>query len=123
MTANDDSLGEEIQRALAAAGVVRAVHTVCYAVMRFHPERGPGQHSTFLAGNDQDAEGTVRDLVASFGWPDGSIVDLGDVTTARENEPDSCSRPAVANDSDWRPFSLIRDGGHPATSSGSVRRV
>jgi 8-hydroxy-5-deazaflavin:NADPH oxidoreductase len=83
MTANDDSPGEQIQRALPAARVVRALHTVCYEVMRIHPERGRGTHSTFLAGNDQDAKGNVRDLVASFGWSDGSIVDLGDVTTAR----------------------------------------
>lgn len=42
--------------------------------------------SVFVSGDDADAEKTVTGLSADFGWPDGSIVDLGGVRSARGPE-------------------------------------
>jgi 8-hydroxy-5-deazaflavin:NADPH oxidoreductase len=79
---NTDSLAEQIQRAHPAARVVKALNTVNANVM-VHPERVPGSHDIFVAGEDQEAKQTVREMLRSFGWPDASIVDLGGIASAR----------------------------------------
>jgi predicted dinucleotide-binding enzyme len=33
------------------------------------PARVPGEHDVFLAGDDDAAKTTVRELLQSFGWP------------------------------------------------------
>jgi hypothetical protein len=78
----DDSLGEQIQRANPRARVVKALNTVNCQVM-VDPSRVPGQHDVFLAGEDAGAKDLVRDLLHGFGWPDGSIRDLGGIVAAR----------------------------------------
>jgi predicted dinucleotide-binding enzyme len=75
-----DSLAERIQRAFPAARVVKALNTVTAAVM-VEPARIPGRHTVFVSGNDPAAKGQAMDLLRSFGWQ--SIIDLGDITTAR----------------------------------------
>jgi 8-hydroxy-5-deazaflavin:NADPH oxidoreductase len=80
---NTDSLGELIQRTFPEARVVKALHTVNAAVM-VEPSRVPGPHTLFVSGNDDAAKGAVMDLLRSFGWV--SIIDLGDITTARGSE-------------------------------------
>ena len=77
---NTDSLGETIQRAFPQARVVKALNTVTASVM-VDPGRLPGLHSIFVSGNDMAAKGQTMDLLRSFGWQ--SIIDLGDITTAR----------------------------------------
>lgn len=47
------------------------------------PSRVPGEHTIFVAGNDPEAKKTVEGLLAGFGWPERSILDLGDITGAR----------------------------------------
>jgi 8-hydroxy-5-deazaflavin:NADPH oxidoreductase len=84
-TANSDSLGEQIQRAFPSARVVKSLHTMYFEVM-LDPSRIPGEHDVFVAGNDEDAKEVVRGLLAEFGWPAKSIIDLGDITTARATE-------------------------------------
>ena len=84
-TANDDSLGEQIQRAFPDTRVVKSLHTVYFEVM-IDPSRLPGEHSIFVAGNDAEAKDTVTGLLQQFGWPTGSIIDLGHITTARATE-------------------------------------
>jgi predicted dinucleotide-binding enzyme len=82
--ANDDSLGERIQRAFPDARVVKALNTV-NAVLMVDPGRLPGEHSLFVAGNDADAKAKVTEILRDwFGWK--SIVDLGDITAARGME-------------------------------------
>lgn len=78
---NTDSLGEQIQRAFPDARVVKSLNSVYYEVM-IDPTRVPGPHSIFVAGNDTDAKHTVEGLLAEFGWPTESIIDLGDITGA-----------------------------------------
>lgn len=82
---NDDSLGEQIQAAFPEARVVKALNTVNCNVM-VDPALVPGDHDIFICGNDDEAKGEVRELLQSFGWADGSIIDLGDITAARGTE-------------------------------------
>lgn len=83
--ANTDSLGEQIQRAYPDTKVVKSLTSVFCQVM-VDPSRVPGEHSIFVAGDDADAKQTVRELLASFGWPARKIIDLGDITAARAVE-------------------------------------
>jgi len=79
---NDDSLGEQIQRALPDAKVVKALNTVNAGVM---VDPIPGTN-LFICGNDEGAKAQVRELVESFGWPADAILDLGDISAARGPE-------------------------------------
>lgn len=82
---NTDSLGEQIQRTYPDARVVKTLNTVTADVM-VAPDLVPGQHNIFVSGNDAEAKSRVTDLLRSFGWPADSILDLGDITTARGAE-------------------------------------
>jgi len=82
---NDDSLGEQIQRAHPEARVVKTLNTVNANVM-VDPSLVPGEHDIFLSGDDAAAKGAVVELLESFGWPREEIHDLGDITTARGPE-------------------------------------
>lgn len=82
---NTDSLGEQIQRALPGARVVKSLNTVNCDVM-VDPARVPGTHHVFVSGDDAGAKDTVTRLLHDFGWPIGTVIDLGDITTARGPE-------------------------------------
>jgi predicted dinucleotide-binding enzyme len=82
---NTDSLGEQIQRAYADTNVVKALNTMNCLVM-VEPSLVPGSHDVFLCGNDADAKAQVSELLESFGWPAGAILDLGDISAARGME-------------------------------------
>jgi len=79
---NDDSLGEQIQRAYPEARVVKALNTVTASVM---VDPIPGSN-IFVCGNDEGAKAHVRQLLEAFGWPADAIVDLGDISAARGQE-------------------------------------
>lgn len=80
---NTTSLGEEIQRLLPQARVVKTLNTMNHLVM-VDPGRVPGPHDVFLCGNDAKAKAEVRDLLAEFGWH--SPIDLGPIEAARGME-------------------------------------
>jgi predicted dinucleotide-binding enzyme len=82
---NDDSLGEQIQRAFPDARVVKALNTVNASVM-VTPGDLPEGHNIFVCGNDDGAKRQVAELLESFGWAAGDIVDLGDISAARGTE-------------------------------------
>ena len=82
---NDDSVGEQIQRAFPDAHVVKALNTVNMQVM-VDPACVPGDHVLFVAGNDDAAKARVVELLGSFGWPADRVVDLGDIAGARAME-------------------------------------
>jgi predicted dinucleotide-binding enzyme len=82
---NDDSLGEQIQRALPEVRVVKTLNTVTAAVM-VDPNLVGGTHTIFVAGDDAAAKQQASDLLQEFGWPAASILDLGDITAARGME-------------------------------------
>jgi len=82
---NTDSLGERIQRAFPEARVVKALNTVNAGVMVAPNELGEST-SLFVCGNDRGAKARVIELLETFGWLSGDIVDLGDITGARGAE-------------------------------------
>jgi hypothetical protein len=82
---NDDSLGEQIQRAFPETKVVKSLHTVNASVM-VDPGRLSEVHDVFVAGNDPEAKRQVAELLQSFGWPASHILDLGDISAARGTE-------------------------------------
>lgn len=61
--ANDDSLGEQIQRAFPAARVVKTLNTMSKDVM-VDPARLRGLHNVFLAGEDNKAKEMVKGLLS-----------------------------------------------------------
>ncbi|WP_329444921.1 NADPH-dependent F420 reductase [Streptomyces canus] len=77
-----DSLGERIQRAFPDAKVVKTLNTMnCFVMVE--PARVAGEHTVFVSGDDTGAKKAVTALLGSFGWPEASVIDLGDITTAR----------------------------------------
>jgi NADPH-dependent F420 reductase len=78
-----DSAGEQVQRWLPAARVVKAFNTVGYALF-FKPDLPGGPPDMFIAGNDEAAKKTVTDILTSFGW---STIDVGGIEGARLLEP------------------------------------
>ncbi|MEU4154364.1 NAD(P)-binding domain-containing protein [Streptomyces sp. NPDC026659] len=98
---NTDSLGEQIQRAFPDLKVVKALNTMNCRVM-VDPARVPGPHNVFVCGDDADAKKRVTELLWSFGWPAGSVLDLGGIVSARYTE-----MPAPM----W--LRLLGDIGHP----------
>jgi predicted dinucleotide-binding enzyme len=82
---NDDSLGEQIQRALPEARVVKTLNTINAEVM-VDPAQVPGDHNVFVSGEDDGAKQQVVELLRGFGWRPEQIVDLGGISTARGTE-------------------------------------
>ena len=81
---NNDSLGEQIQKAFPEAHVVKTLNTVTTAVM-VDPALIPGAHTMFVSGNDANAKNAVTKLLKEeFGWKE--IIDLGDLSAARAQE-------------------------------------
>jgi predicted dinucleotide-binding enzyme len=83
--ANTDSLAEQLLHAFPDAHVVKGLNTMSASVM-VDPERLAGSHNVFLAGDDDAAKETVKELLHSFGWTNEAIVDLGGIRAARGAE-------------------------------------
>jgi predicted dinucleotide-binding enzyme len=77
-----DSNAEQLQRAYPALRVVKSLNTMNCEVM-VRPDSVAGQHDVFMAGDDEGAKADVRALLESFGWPSGSIRDVGALEAAR----------------------------------------
>jgi 8-hydroxy-5-deazaflavin:NADPH oxidoreductase len=77
---NTDSLGEQIQRTFPDARVVKALNTMGNELM-VNPSLVPGEHDTFVCGNDPQAKAKVVEILREFGWE--SPIDLGDIAAAR----------------------------------------
>jgi 8-hydroxy-5-deazaflavin:NADPH oxidoreductase len=79
-----DSGGEQVQRWLPDAKVVKAFNIVGNPYM-VDPDLPGGPPDMFIAGNDADAKATVSEILESFGWPGG--LDIGGIEGARYLEP------------------------------------
>lgn len=79
----EDSLGERVQRALPDAKVVKAFNIIGNPYF-VEPSFSEGQPTMLIAGNDEGAKATVRDVLTDFGWSD--IVDIGGIEGSRELE-------------------------------------
>lgn len=77
---NTNSLGEEIQKLLPEANVVKSLNIVTAEVMVDAAKSG-GEPTMFVSGNNADAKAEVIAFLKQFGWKD--ILDLGDITNAR----------------------------------------
>jgi len=81
---NNDSLGEQIQRAFPETKVVKSLNTMNCNIM-VDPRKLSEKTDVFVSGNDIDAKATVVSILRDwFGWR--SIIDLGDITTSRSVE-------------------------------------
>ncbi len=81
---NTDSLGEQVQKALPKTKVVKTFNTM-NAMLQVNPQiLANGDHHIFVSGNDADAKAKITEILKSYGWK--SIIDLGDITTARGTE-------------------------------------
>jgi 8-hydroxy-5-deazaflavin:NADPH oxidoreductase len=83
---NDNSLGEEIQKHFPETKVVKALNTMNCEIMVNPSLVNGGDHDVFICGNDSEAKATTSELLISFGWDTGHIVDLGDITNSRGTE-------------------------------------
>lgn len=79
---NNNSLGEEVQKAIPSAKVVKSFNTVNCEVM-VDPAKG-GNPTMFVCGNDSDAKKRFTELIRTLGWRD--VIDLGDITKSRGTE-------------------------------------
>ncbi len=77
------SAGEEVQKWLPEAHVVKAFNTVGKAHM-VDPQFPGGPPDMFIAGDDAGAKQTVSGILKDFGW---GVVDLGGIESARYLEP------------------------------------
>lgn len=80
---NTNSLGEEIQKLLPQANVVKTLNIVNCEVM-VDAKRSGGDPTMFMSGNNAAAKDEVKGILQQFGWSD--IIDLGDISTARGTE-------------------------------------
>jgi len=81
---NDDSLGEQLQRAFPGLRVVKTLNTMTAAAMVEPHLIADGDFTTFVSGNDDAAKAQVMSLLGSLGHQD--VIDVGDITTARGTE-------------------------------------
>lgn len=79
----NDSLGEQVQRLLPKARVVKAFNTVGNAHM-VQPDFPNGPPTMFLAGDDDEAKRLVSQICEHFGW---DVADLGGIEASRYLEP------------------------------------
>ena len=82
--ANTDSLGEQLQREVPKAKIVKTLNTVNCKLMVDAQSLGGG-HTMFICGNDDGAkEHVIGSFLRPFGWTD--VIDLGGIDNARATE-------------------------------------
>jgi len=81
----DNSAGEEVQRWLPDAKVVKAFNIIGNQFM-VDPKFPGGPPTMFIAGNDDGAKKTVAQLIESLGWQ-SAVADLGAIEESRYLEP------------------------------------
>jgi predicted dinucleotide-binding enzyme len=78
-----DSAGEQVQRWLPKARVVKAFNTVNHAHM-VKPSFPGGPPDMFICGDDASAKKLVAGICRDFGW---GVIDMGGIEAARLLEP------------------------------------
>jgi predicted dinucleotide-binding enzyme len=78
-----DSGGEQVQRWLPDAKVVKAFNIVGNALM-VDPKLPGGPPTMWIGGNDAGAKTAVTEILTDFGW---ETIDLGGIDAARVLEP------------------------------------
>jgi predicted dinucleotide-binding enzyme len=80
------AIGESIQDHFPKARVVKTLNTLGMALAVNPKQLNNGDHSIFVAGNDEEAKVKTKTLLDGFGWEPDSIIDLGDIIAARGME-------------------------------------
>ena len=75
----NDSGGEQVQRLVPDAQVVKAFNTVGNGVM-YRPDFPGGRPDMFICGNHDEAKNTVGTILSDFGW---DVVDVGGIESSR----------------------------------------
>lgn len=83
VVSGNDSAGEQVQRWVPGANVVKAFNIVGNQHM-VKPSFPGGPPDMFIAGNDDGAKASVTGLCKELGW---SVVDLGGIESSRYLEP------------------------------------
>lgn len=83
---NTNSLGEELQKVIPSAKVVKTLNTMWCGVMINPKLVNNGSHTNYICGNDIEAKKIVISILDQFGWDLENILDLGDITNARGTE-------------------------------------
>ena len=78
-----DSGGEQVQRWLPEARVVKAFNIVGNTLM-VDPDLPGGPPDMLIAGEDEEAKGQVTKIAEDWGWP---VIDLGGIEASRLLEP------------------------------------
>ena len=78
-----DSAGEQIQRWISEARVVKAFNIVGNADM-VNPKFPGGPPDMFICGNDAGAKTKLTEILTAFGW---ATIDLGGIEASRYIEP------------------------------------
>ena len=78
-----DSGGEQVQRWLPDAKVVKAFNIVGNSLM-VDPKLPGGPPTMFIGGNDEGAKKVVTEILSEFGW---ETIDLGGIEASRMLEP------------------------------------
>ena len=78
-----DSLGEQVQRWIPGARVVKAFNTVGNQYF-VKPQFPQGPPDMFIAGNDVNAKKLVSEICDKFGW---GVIDMGGIESSRYLEP------------------------------------
>jgi len=81
---HNDSAGEQVQRWLPEARVVKWFNIVGNPHM-VKPDFGGDKPDMFICGNDASSKATAGELAQQLGWP--PAIDLGDITKSRYLEP------------------------------------
>lgn len=81
--AGTSSAGEELQKLLPKAHVVKAFNIIGNEHFH-HPTFPGGPPDMFLCGNDAGAKETVTGILHEFGWP--NVIDIGGIEGSRELE-------------------------------------
>ncbi len=81
-TAGNDSLGEQVQRHIPKARVVKAFNTVGNGYF-VNPKLEGGPPDMFVCGNDGEAKKLVSQVCKHFGW---GVIDLGGIESSRYTE-------------------------------------
>jgi hypothetical protein len=79
----NDSAGEQVQRWLPGARVVKAFNSVNHAHM-VHPSFPGGPPDMFLCGDDETSRKQVAAICRDLGW---GVIDMGGMAAARLLEP------------------------------------
>ena len=83
---NTNSLGEELQKKIPNAKVVKTLNTMWSGFMVNPRMLNNGDHQNFICGNDAYAKLKVIAMLETFGWDKENILDLGGIENARGTE-------------------------------------